>query len=77
VQRTAKHAARRLVGSLLRRAARAVAIDQHPRLYVTVDALDALEQGLDQVDRRQYLLADRPRRVDRVQRVQAHGAGSP
>ena len=77
VQRTAERAARGLVGGLPCRTPGAVVVDEHPRLQSTVDPLDALEQGLDQVHGRQHLLADRPRRVDGVQGVQAHGAGSP
>jgi hypothetical protein len=41
-----------------------------------VDPVDALEQRVDEIDGRQHLLANRPRRVDRVERVQAHGKGS-
>ena len=76
MEQAAERAPRGLVGRLPRRAARALTVHERPRLHPPVDPLDALEQRLDQVDGRQHLLADRPRRVDGVQRVQAHGSAS-
>ena len=76
MERTAEHTARGLVGRLARRQPGALAIEERPRLHATVDPIDALEQRLDQVDGRQHLLANRPRRVEGIQGVQAHGKGS-
>ena len=76
MQRAAEHAPRGLVRGPSCGGSRTVAIDERPRLDPPVHLVDALEQGLDEVDRRQLPAADRLRRVDDAQLGQAHDAGS-